>query len=216
MRAAGSRAPALRAASRFAAEAAYADSIFRAAVGDQRGSIAALERSLELDPSYAPAILSMGSVEYQRGRRAQGRRLFHSLLSLPKATAELREIIDEAGDFLIQRGAYKAGLELYRAAVKRFPESAAFHQGLGCCAGHQGLHDEGVRASERALQLEPGNHALVNDLGWALFQGGRLREAEETFERALAMDASDALARENLRGCREEISKRNARKRPSG
>jgi hypothetical protein len=50
----------------FSAEAAYADSIFRDALGDREGSILALQRALEAMPTYAPAILSMGSVLYQR------------------------------------------------------------------------------------------------------------------------------------------------------
>jgi Flp pilus assembly protein TadD len=78
---------------------------------------------------------------------------------------------------------------------------------MACCAGHCGLHDEAVKASERALELEPRKQAFVNDLGWSLFQAGRLAEAENVLARAVAMDASDDLARENLRACRQEISR---------
>ena len=49
----------------FYAEAEYADSIFRDARGDREGSIVALKRALEAMPTYAPAILSMGSVLYR-------------------------------------------------------------------------------------------------------------------------------------------------------
>ena len=49
----------------FAAEAAYAESIFRDAIGDAASSLAALREALTLKPDYAPAILSIGSVEYQ-------------------------------------------------------------------------------------------------------------------------------------------------------
>lgn len=79
---------------RFNAEAAYAQSIFQSALGDQSGSVSALQRSLALNPGFAPAIFSLGSVEYQRGRKAQGRELFHSLLALPKSTPDLCDIID--------------------------------------------------------------------------------------------------------------------------
>lgn len=92
---------------RFNAEAAYAQSIFQSALGDQSGSVSALQRSLALNPGFAPAIFSLGSVEYQRGRKAQGRELFHSLLALPKSTPDLCDIIDEAGDFLIERREYR-------------------------------------------------------------------------------------------------------------
>ena len=56
----------------FAAEAAYADSMVKSALGDGVGCLAALRQSLEALPTYAPAILSLGSVEYQR-RRAHHR-----------------------------------------------------------------------------------------------------------------------------------------------
>jgi len=191
----------------FEAEAAYAQSIFRGALGDQAGSLAALERTLQLNPSYSPAILSMGSVKYQLGQNRKGRELFHSLVSLPMETPELAEILDEAGSFLIEIEAYKDGLELFREAAGKFPCVAALHQGLACCAGHQSLHDEAVSASQRALELEPDNQEHVNDLGWSLFEAGRVKEAEQVLRRAVTMDPSDDLARENLRVCGEQISR---------
>lgn len=190
---------------RLAAEAAYADSMLKSALGDGRGCIEALEQALEAVPNYAPALLSLGSVEYQRRRRARGRRLFLSLLELPAKTPDLAVIIDKAGDFLIERGRYDHGLELYRRAAARFPRVASFHQGLGCCAGHEGRHEEAVAASRAALALEPNNQKLVNDLGWSLYQAGLPDEARRVLERAVAMDPSDPLAAENLRLCTRKV-----------
>jgi tetratricopeptide (TPR) repeat protein len=191
----------------FQAEGEYADSIVRTALGDNRGAVAAIKRAIEAMPTYAPAILSMGTVEYQRRRIAQGRELFRSLLSLPKKTKNICQIIDEAGMFLTRMKAYKDGMELYREAVKRYPDVAALFQGLGYCASAAGLHEEAVPANQRALELEPENQELVNDLGWTLFQAGRLTQAKETLERAVAMDPTDELARENLRFCLQEIAR---------
>jgi tetratricopeptide (TPR) repeat protein len=157
----------------FAAEAAYAESMFRSALRDRQGCIDALRRSLKYMPTYAPALLSLGSAEYQLGHPAKGRKLFIALPDLPDDTEDLCEIIDKAGDFLIQSGRYKDGLELYRRAAARFPRIAVFHQGRSCCAGHQGLHSEAISASHAALALEPDNQRFVNDLGWSLYQGSR-------------------------------------------
>lgn len=189
----------------FRAEAEYADSIFRDALGDREGSIVALEHALEAMPTYAPAILSMGSVFYHDGRIAEGRKLFQSLLSLPKNTTDICQIIDEAGTFLTRLGAYEDGLALYRTAVKRYPDVPALFQGLGYSASTAGLHQEAVSANQRALELDPENQKLVNDLGWTLLQAGRLPQARETLERAVSMDPSDELANENLRFCRRQV-----------
>lgn len=196
----------------FMAEAAYADSIFRSALGDAAGSIAALERALEILPTYAPAMLSLGSVEYQRRRPARGRRIFLSLLDLPDETRDLTEIIDEAGDFLIQAGRHADGLDLYRRAAGRFPRVAVFHQGVGCCAGHLGRHDEAIDASQRALAIEPRNQKLLNDLGWSLHQAGRCEKARPVLKQAVAMDPADSLAAENLRMCSRVAGQRGPRR----
>ncbi len=52
----------------FEAEAAYAESVFRGAIGDMDASISAAELALNIKPDYPPAVLTMGSIEYQRGR----------------------------------------------------------------------------------------------------------------------------------------------------
>jgi Flp pilus assembly protein TadD len=129
------------------------------------------------------------------------------LLCLPDESGDLWEVIDKAGDFLIQMGRYEEGLELYQAAVERFSERAVLYQGLGCCAGRQGLFEKAIEASQRALELEPDNQKFINDLGWSLFQAERLKEAENVLLRAVAMDPSDELARENLRLCKSARSK---------
>jgi Tfp pilus assembly protein PilF len=196
----------------FEAERSYAESLFQDMTGDTEGSLRSLERALTFKPDYPPAILSMGSVEYQRGRKEEGRRLLLSLVDYPDATPDLEELIDEAGNFLIQEKEYEDGLALYGAAAARFPDTAMFHAGLGCCAGHMDRHEEALGAARRALELEPGNQAYVNDLGWSLVLAGNLDEALESLKRAVGMDPSDELARENLARCKAKILERDKKR----
>jgi tetratricopeptide (TPR) repeat protein len=168
----------------FEAEAAYADCIIRSAIGDTERCIRALERAVEINPGYAPAVLALGSVEYQRKRKAKRRRLLLSLVSMVDDAPDRTETIDAAGVFLIQSREYSDGFEPYRTAVQRFPDASAFHQGTGCCAGHMGEFQEAVAASRHALELEPDNQQLVHDLGWSLTESGSLQEALATRERA--------------------------------
>lgn len=64
-----------------------------------------------------------------------------------------------------------------------------------------------MSANRRALELEPENQKLVNDLGWTLLQAGRLPQAREALERAVSMDPSGELAKENLRYCRQRVAR---------
>jgi tetratricopeptide (TPR) repeat protein len=191
----------------FYAEAAYADSMFRMALGDEEGCVEALRRCLATKPDYAPGLLSWGSVEYQLRNASEGLRLFLSLLDLPDGTEDLPKIVDEAGEFLIKFRAYQDGLELYRRAAVRFPGQAVFLQGQGCCASEIGLHEEAIVVSRAAIELEPENQELVNDLGWSLLLARKLKEAHSQLKKAVAMKPEDELAAENLRVCEEEMRK---------
>lgn len=192
----------------FMAEAAYAESIVMSALGDPYACITSLERSLELVPTYAPAILALASIDYQLDYAEQGRRRLFSLLDLadherPTDAPDLAEILDQAGDFLISRSDYRDGLEFYQRAVAHFPDSASLHQGLCVCAGHQGHHEDALAAAEAALALEPDNQAVVNDMGWTLYERGEPGRALPFLQRAVELDPEDALAAENLRICCE-------------
>lgn len=194
----------------FMAEAAYAESIVMSALGDLDACITRLNRSLELVPTYAPAILALGSIDYQLDDVEQGRRRLFSLLDLadherPTEAPDLAEILDHAGDFLISRSDYRDGFELYQRAVTHFPNAAALHQGLCLCAGHQGHHEVALAAAEAALALEPDNQELVNDMGWTLYERGELDRALPFLQRAVELDPQDPLAAENLRICRETL-----------
>ena len=192
----------------FMAEAAYAQSIVQSALGDLDACIASLEQSLEHVPTYAPAILALGSIDYQLDDLEQGRRRLFSLLDLAdheqeKGAPDLAEILDLAGDFLISRYDYRDGFELYRRATDRFPDIAALHQGLCLCAGKQGHQDIALAAAEAALALKPDNQELINDMGWTLYERGEPERALPFLQRAVELDPQDALAAENLRICRE-------------
>jgi len=58
--------------------------------------------ALAIDPTYAPAILTVGSYEYIYGRKDEAMIHFMSLTKLPEDTEDLAVIIDKAGDFLIE------------------------------------------------------------------------------------------------------------------
>ena len=191
-----------------AAEAAYSQAILRHSVGDKAGALAELEHSIQLNPKFGPAILTMGSVEYQRERRADGKKLLFSLLSLPRTTENLFSIIDDAGSFLLSANEFDDALELYRKAAKKFPKVAQFQQRVGFCAAQEGSYDEALASSRRAIELDPENAAFAGDLGWTLVLAERYEEAEATFLRALAMDPNNERVQANLQYCRERMSEK--------
>lgn len=191
-----------RTAAEWEYDSAYASFLFGQAVGradlidrEWHGEVAALA----IDPDFAPAILAVGSLEYQYGRVEKGMELLLSLASLPADTEDLPEIIDEAGDFLIDREDYRNAERLYAAAAGAYPQVAIYHIGLGYCAAKTGRKEEAVTHTRRAVELEPDNYRHLSDLGFGLTEAGQYEEAEEVLQRAVRLAPPDyEMAKGNL------------------
>ncbi len=163
---------------------------------------------LAIDPEYAPAMLTVGSLEYQFGRVEEAMALFLKLTTLPADTEDLREVIDKAGNFLIDQGDHAHAAQLYAAAALAYPRVALYHGGLGYCAAEGGRMEESVAHQRRANELEPNNYLHLNDLGYGLLQAGQYDEAEEVLQHAVELAPPDYdLALGNLEYLRKVRSK---------
>ena len=146
---------------------------------------------LAIDPEFAPAILTVGSLEYQYGRVDEAMLLFLQLTTLRTDLDELPEIIDQAADFLIDAEDLANAERLYAAAVSAFPQVALYYAGLGYCTGKNGRRKEAVAHAQRAVDLDPENCWLLNDLGYSLIESRQYEEAEKALRRAIELAPAD-------------------------
>lgn len=171
--------------------------------------------ALAIDPRFAPALLTVGSIEYQLGRVDAAMELFLGLAGLPADEPDLAEVIEQAGDFLLDRNDFGNALKLYEAGVNQHAETPAFWSGVGYCLGRLGRKAEAVAAARRALALEPSSAVRLNDLGWALLEAQSYTEARSVLEQAVALAPADyELPRANLVQLDERLKQRHgSRKR---
>ena len=166
--------------------------------------------ALAIDPHCPQALLTVGSVEYQLGRQNEAMQLFMNLTALPAADEELPEIIDKAGDFLIDEKDYANAEILYDASVQRYPNIALYHDGLSYCLSKLDKLDRALECVRRAVDLEPDNHIFLNNLGWFLVEIKIYDEAEDILKKAAALAPPDyKLARNNLAELRRRIKQNN-------
>ncbi len=161
--------------------------------------------ALAIDPTYAPAILTVGSYEYIYGRKDEAMIHFMSLTKLPEDTEDLAVIIDKAGDFLIENEDIENATKLYFTATTQYPQIALFHNSLSYCYGILGELEKAVEEAKLAVELDPDNYLYLTDLGWSLVEAEKLDEAEIVLEKAVSLSPPDyELARNNL----EELRRR--------
>ena len=165
--------------------------------------------ALAIDPACAPAMLTVGSVEYQFGRPEEAMIHFLALAALPGNTEELPEIIDEAGEFLLDQQDYTRARTLYAEAARRHETVPLYHNALGYCASKLGEMRAAVDHSRRAVELAPENCRFLSDLGWSLVEAESYDEAEEVLLKAVNLSPKDPhQAKENLLECRRRRQKR--------
>jgi tetratricopeptide (TPR) repeat protein len=155
--------------------------------------------ALTIDPLFAPALLTVGSLEYLHGFVKEAMELFLALTRLQESEEDLSEIIDKAGDFLIDQKDFRNALELYLSAERAYPTQALYYIGSGYCFYKLGNIEDAIRKERRAVELEPDNYLHLNDLGYSLLEAGHLQEAERMLKRAISLAPLEyEIARNNL------------------
>jgi len=191
-----------RHAADFQYNASIASQMFNKAVGqadDENAPWPGAVTALAIDPKYAPALLTVGSFEYLYGRIDEAMAHFLALTTLPEATEDIVEIVDQAGDFLIDNQDYENAVILYSAASGEHPNIPQYRNGLSYCFGKLGRLEEAIEQARYTVNLKPDSHEYLTDLGWSLVEAEYFDEAQTVLKRAVAMSPPDyELARENL------------------
>jgi tetratricopeptide (TPR) repeat protein len=135
--------------------------------------------ALAIDPDYAPALLTVGCYEHGCGRKAESMRLLLQLRQLPPNTADWVEIIDKAGQSLMDAGDAAGTGHLYEAALAASPGKQEFIIGLGWALCRAGKQQEALPWLERAVAIAPDNYSVLNDYGWGTGGIGAIRRSTE-------------------------------------
>lgn len=194
-----------RLAAQWEYDASIASDIFNAAILISRDEELSQPRwppgflALAIDPLFAPALLTVGSLEYQHSFVVNAMELFLTITKLPETEEDLVEIIDKAGDFLLECNDYKNALEIYLSAERSYPTQAAHYTGSGYCFAKLGNVEEAIRKGRRAVELEPINYHYLNDLGFSLLEAGHFEEAEIVLKNSISLAPPEyEIARNNL------------------
>jgi tetratricopeptide (TPR) repeat protein len=162
--------------------------------GDLDGAEAEYRRALGGDARSAGTWHNLGTLLARRARDDEAARCFGQALDLTPAFPEALRALGALAVRAPQRAA-ESRERCARALAER-PDSAAAHEVLGFLRLKQDLDAEGaLECFEQAVAAGGAGTELYGNLGIALQDLGRVPEALAAYDRALAIDPANAVAR---------------------
>ncbi len=149
------------------------------------------ERTLELDPDYAPAMASLATTylidalwcwKFDRSERERAVALLHKALALDGSLGYAHFGLGTAE---LVRGRSAEAIPHYERAIELIPSYESARLGLSAAQSRTGQPLAGLRTLQDALRLTPRPpSAALSVLGLAQFRVGRLEEAVRTMQSA--------------------------------
>jgi hypothetical protein len=151
--------------------------------GPNLEAIKGLQRSVELDPKYAPAWSELGQRYYYDATYSSGGELMfqHSAAALERALALDPNLVGAAAQLIVNRvdrGELVRAYDEAMALVKRRPESASAHFTLSYVLRYAGMLEESARQCDTAVTLTPGSYQF-RSCAWAFMELGRFDRAHD-------------------------------------
>jgi tetratricopeptide (TPR) repeat protein len=164
--------------------------------GDAEGADALID-ALKEGASKDPDTLLDVAEYYQRAKRyAEAEAI---LEDARQVRSDDVATLFQLGAVLERQKKHDAAEKAFRAALELEPESAPVLNYLGYMNADRGVRiPEALTLIERALELDPGNGAYLDSLGWALYRLDRLERAEETLRLAVEKEGSSAVLLDHL------------------
>ena len=104
-------------------------------------------------------------------------------------------ILYARGMLHVELGQADAAVADFEQVVAMYPDDPSALNALGyTLADMTDRHDEALSLIQRALELEPGNPAILDSMGWVLFRLGRPEDALPYIESAWALQKDEEIA----------------------
>jgi TolB-like protein/Tfp pilus assembly protein PilF len=159
-------------------------------VEDDQQAAEMLNRALEIDPDYVPAMLSMVLVSYQL--------MTHGLISDEEQNRLANDMVDRVLALDPENGAalaflawgdwetylnYESAASKFSAALRAAPGDLTLTRGAGIFARTVGRHSESIALLDRCVAADPKNLICLFHLAQSYLWGDRLDEALATHRR---------------------------------
>ncbi|MBD3367355.1 MAG: tetratricopeptide repeat protein [Candidatus Eisenbacteria bacterium] len=142
---------------------------------------------IDRNRGFAQSHYRLGIIYGEQGETERAIREYEQAISIDPAYAKSYLNL---GALLAEQGENEQAADVFRRAIRLDPEYADARINLAIILERRGMYDEALAQIDTVLTHDPGSARALKERGIALYRTGRRDEARETFERALAADAT--------------------------
>ena len=152
--------------------------------GDLKAACREAHKAIELRPGYAPAWMTLGSLERKKGKLDQALTAFEKVIALSPTYQPAYAL---SGAVLVRLKRYEEAVPRLQKAVELDGDDMQSVANLGVALRKLGKNAEAIAAMNAAVERHPDDADLLNNLAVALRQERRYEEAIVHLQHALEL-----------------------------
>jgi tetratricopeptide (TPR) repeat protein len=161
-----------------------------------------LERALYIDPNNGSLSYLMGRVHLALGQVRLAKGHFAMAMASAPSDRTYRNALFQAGTVAHQNGMPDIAREAYEQILSEIPDFGGAHLNLGILNFSEQRYAEAVENFSRAAVILPTDMEALLGLAQSYERVGRVKEAENSYRKVLALQADNEIARKGLSGLR--------------
>jgi eukaryotic-like serine/threonine-protein kinase len=160
----------------------------------EKGSTAALpffRRAIELDPSFASAIVGVGTMYGNLGQTDRANDYLTKAFNLRDRASEWEKLHITAQYYLVVTGELDKAAETFREWEESYPRDDRAPVNFGNIYVIEGRYEPAVEQTQKALRLNPDDVIAYDNLAEDLLAVNRFDDARKTYDEAMARKLDD-------------------------
>jgi tetratricopeptide (TPR) repeat protein len=161
-------------------------------------SLSYFKRAVELDPTFARAYATLGTVHSNLGQVSLGIENMKKAYDLRERVSEREKFYISAHYFDTATGEVAKAIPFYEQWIQSYPRNDVPHINLAVIYSALGQHEKAANEFREALRLEPDNVTNYGNLAGTYLNLDRMDEARAVIDQAVARNLDDPNLRFDL------------------
>ena len=166
---------------------------------------AAIVKAIELDPTSARALNTLGLIRSRQGNVKQAESEFRNAIAVDEEFAGAH---NNLGIVLAMQGQLNEAGEQFMRAIQLDVEFAQAHANVANVYAAIGNTERAVRHYQLAIRFDPNDFEPYNNLGTMYRRMGEIEKAIQCYQHVLQREPNHAAARRNLERARQLLNSR--------